>query len=80
MADEKILNEEQNESSKETKKSKDKKESFVSSVIREMKKVVWPSFGDIVKYSFAVILFCVVLCLFFEGITVVSAFVKGLFK
>ena len=67
--------------SKETMRKKaDKKESSVSSIRREMKKVVWPSAGQIVKYSFAVILFCVVLCLFFEGINLVAAFVKGMFE
>ena len=68
------------EDKKEKKKSKDKKESYFASVGREMKKVVWPSFGQIVKYSFAVILFCVVLCLFFEGINLLAAFVKGMFE
>ena len=69
------------EEKKETKKEhKDKKEGYFSKVRREMRKVVWPTFGEVVKYSLAVILFCLVLCLFFLGINAIASLVKGLFS
>jgi len=64
---------------KKEKEHKDKKESYFSKVRREMRKVVWPTIGEVVKYSVAVILFCVVLCLFFLGINAIASLVKGLF-
>ena len=65
---------------KKEKEHKDKKEGYFSKVRREMRKVVWPTFGEVVKYSLAVILFCVVLCLFFVGINAIASLVKGLFS
>ena len=62
------------------KEHKDKKEGYFSKVRREMRKVVWPTFGEVVKYSLAVILFCLVLCLFFLGINAIASLVKGLFS
>ncbi len=71
------------EKKKDNKKSdedkKEKKEGYFTLVNRELKKVVWPKGGEIIKYSLAVILFCVVLCLFFVGIDLIASFVKGLF-
>mgnify|MGYP001075152764 CR=1 FL=1 len=78
--------EEETEEKKDKKKEKknkevkeDKKEGYFASVNRELKKVVWPKGGEIAKYSLAVILFCLVLCLFFVGIDLIASFVKGLF-
>mgnify|MGYP002856127402 CR=1 FL=1 len=65
---------------KKKKEHKDKKESYFSKVRREMRKVVWPTIGEVVKYSIAVILLCVVLCLFFLGINAIASLVKGLFS
>lgn len=67
---------------KETKEKehKDKKEGYFSKLHREMKKVVWPTAGEVIKYSLAVILFCVVLCLFFIGVDAIASLVKGLFS
>ena len=62
---------------KQEKEHKDKKEGYFSRVRREMRKVVWPTAGEIVKYSLAVILFCVILCLFFLGINAIASLVKG---
>lgn len=61
------------------KKKKDKKGGFFKGVRGEMKQVVWPSAGAIAKSTIAVILICIFLCLFFEGITLLAAFIKGLF-
>ncbi len=62
------------------KKSAKKKEGFLELVGKELKKVVWPKIGEIIKYSIAVIIFCVILCLFFEGINLLAAFIKELFS
>ena len=62
---------------KETKK--EKKESYMHSVRKELKKVVWPKGGEILKYTLAVIILCVVLALFFAGVELLAAFIKGLF-
>ena len=77
--------EEETESKKEKKEkkekvSKEKKPGYLSLVHREMKKVVWPSAGDVFKYSLAVIIFCVVLIAFFIGIDALSSLIKGLFS
>ena len=45
----------------------------------ELKKVVWPSAGEIAKYSLAVILFCLILVAFFLGVDALASFIKGLF-
>ncbi len=60
-------------------KKKDKKDGYFAQVNRELKKVVWPSALDVAKYSLAVIIFCVLLCLFFLGIDLIASFIKGLF-
>ena len=65
---------------KESKKTeKEKKDGYFKQVSKELKKVVWPSVGDIFKYSLAVIIFCVLLCLFFVGIDLIASLIKGLF-
>ncbi len=60
-------------------KKQTKKDGYFKQVGKELKKVVWPKGSDIIKYSFAVIIFCVVLCLFFVGIDFIASLVKGLF-
>ncbi len=64
---------------KKGKKAK-KKEGYFDLIGKELKKVVWPKFSEIIKYSLAVIIFCVLLCLFFEGINLLAAFIKELFS
>ena len=59
--------------------AKDKKEGYFAKLRREMKKVVWPGAGKVAKYSFAVILFCVILVAFFIGIDALASLIKGLF-
>ena len=81
--DEELEEKEEPKKEKKEKKEKapvDKKPSYLSLVHREMKKVVWPSFGDVVKYSLAVIIFCIILIAFFIGIDALSSFIKGLFS
>ena len=66
------------EKKKEEKKS-NKKDGYFKLIGKELKKVVWPSAGEVAKYSLAVILFCVILVLFFVGIDALASFIKGLF-
>ena len=60
------------------KKNKKQKESFMIGLNRELKQVKWPSFKEIVKYTIATIIFCVILILFFELLTFVVASIKEL--
>ena len=73
------VKEEKNKKDKKEDKKKDKKDGYFAQVNRELKKVVWPSALDVAKYSLAVIIFCVLLCLFFIGIDLIASFIKGLF-
>lgn len=68
-----------NKEKESKKKEKEKKDGYFKHVSKELKKVVWPSVGDIFKYSLAVIIFCVLLCLFFVGIDLIASLIKGLF-
>ena len=68
-----------NKEKENKKKEKEKKDGYFKQVSKELKKVVWPSVGDIFKYSLAVIIFCVLLCLFFVGIDLIASLIKGLF-
>ena len=73
-------NSEEVEKKDKKEKKKSKKEGFFGKISRELKKVVWPSAGAVAKYSIAVIIFCVLLCLFFIGIDLIASLVKGLFS
>ena len=68
---------------KEEKKAKKKKEGLLKGIRKEMKQVVWPSAGNIVKSTIAVVAICIFLSLFFEAVTLFMAwlkvFLKGLF-
>jgi len=60
-------------------KEKKKKEGFFKGLRKEMKQVVWPTAGNVVKSTVSVILICIFLCLFFEAVALLAAFIKGLF-
>lgn len=65
---------------KNTKKDKkEKKVGFFASVKDEMKKVSWPSFKDVLKYSIATLAFCVIVAGFFILLNLLLSGVKGLF-
>ena len=70
---------EANKKEKESKKNADKKDGYLKTIGRELKKVVWPNAGDIAKYSVAVIIFCIGLVLFFLAVDALASFIKGLF-
>ena len=62
------------------KKPKVKKESYIKGVKKELKLVKWPDAKEIVKYTIATIVFCIILVAFFELLNVILAYIKGLFN
>lgn len=81
MAKEKDIKKKTN-SKKNTKKEKNNKpkESFFGGIKKELKLVKWPTFKEILKYTLATIIFCIVLVAFFELLNVIMAFIKGMFN
>ncbi len=65
---------------KKTKKSKNIKKNSSSTLKKELQMVKWPSFKDIVKYTLATIVFCIILVIFFEILNLIMAYVKGIFN
>lgn len=61
-------------------KKKVQKEGFFKGIKKELKMVKWPSFKEILKYTIATIIFCVILVAFFEILNIIMAYVKGLFN
>ena len=64
---------------KHEKKKANKKEGYLTKVRKELKKVVWPKAGEIAKYTLAVLIFCITLCLFFKAMELLAALLKELF-
>ena len=56
---------------------KDIKESYFSGVKVELKKVNWPKFKDILKYTFATIIFWLILAGFFSILNLILSLIKG---
>ncbi len=56
---------------------KNNKESYFSGVKAELKKVSWPKFKDILKYTFATIIFCLILAGFFSILNLILSLIKG---
>jgi len=67
------------EKTKKNKTAKDKKEGYLKSVRLEMKKVTFPSFKNIMKYTFATIVFCGLLVGFFILLNLLLSVIKGMF-
>lgn len=59
------------------KKKTQKKENYFKSIKKELKLVKWPTFKEVVKYTLATIVFCVVLCAFFILLNMLMAWIKG---
>ena len=53
------------------------KESYFSGVKAELKKVNWPKFKDILKYTFATFIFCLILAGFFSILNLILSLIKG---
>ena len=65
---------------KKPKEKKNKKESYIKGVKKELKLVKWPDAKEIIKYTIATIVFCIILVVFFELLNVILAYIKGLFN
>ena len=64
---------------KKEKKEKVKKETFISGTREEMKKVVWPTGKQVLKFSIITISMILFFMVFFVLINLLASFVKGLF-
>ncbi len=72
---------EKKQSKKQVKKqSKKKKEGMLKGIKAELKKVTWPSKKEILKYSVATLIFCIVLMVFFQVLDLGLSVVKGVFN
>ena len=67
---------------KKVKKQKEtkRKEGFFKGIKVELKKVTWPSKKDILKYSVATLVFCIVVMVFFQLLDFGLSIVKGVFN
>ena len=76
---EKKVKETKKEDKKKDKKDKPKKErkdGFFKEMRKEMKKVSWPGLGEVFKYTFAVIVFCLIFVGFFKLVELLAAWLK----
>ncbi len=64
---------------KKEKKTKQKvqKENYFVGVRNELAKVKWPSKAEVLKYTFATIIFVVILVIFFVLLNLVMSLIKG---
>ena len=71
-----------NKKKKIIKKNKEKKqkESFFKGIKLELKKVSWPDKKDVIKYSVATLVFCIVIVVFFQLLNFGLSVVKGVFN
>ena len=72
-AKEKTKNVKKNKKVKKVKKN----ENFFKGVKKELKLVKWPTIKEIIKYSIATVVFCIILIFFFELIKFGMAYVRG---
>lgn len=64
---------------KEIKAQEVKKDSYIKQVRIEMKKVIWPTFKNVLKYTLATIILCLIFIVFFTLLNLLISFVKGMF-
>lgn len=72
-----VKNKKQVKASKAKKETKQPQEGYFKQVRKEMKLVKWPSAKDVLKYTISTIIFCVVLCLIFMGLTAIMSLIRG---
>lgn len=65
---------------KKAKNTKVPKENYFASITSELKKVKWPSKKEVLKYTFATIMFVLVLVGFFILMSLVMSVIKGAFN
>ncbi|MBE6156197.1 MAG: preprotein translocase subunit SecE [Firmicutes bacterium] len=66
--------------SKKNVKNNKPKEKFTEGIKKELKLVKWPTVKEILKYTLATVIFCIILVAFFEVLNLVMAFIKGMFN
>ena len=64
---------------KKDNKPKVKKENYFKGVAKEMKLVKWPTFKDVVKYTVATLILCIIVCGFFLLLNLLLSIIKGWF-
>lgn len=62
------------------KKNSKKKEGLFKGIRLELKKVTWPSKKEVLKYSMATLVFCIVVMAFFQILDLGLSVVKGVFN
>lgn len=67
------------QNNKKEKTTKVKKQTYLGSIIQELKKVKWPSLKEVIKYTFATIIVCLILIGFFVALNLLMSGLKGLF-
>ena len=65
---------------KKTKAKKEVKPSYFKALKSELAKVKWPDSKEVIKYSVATITLVVIFGVFFEGLNLLEALVKGMFN
>ncbi len=79
--EEKIVKEEKKvkkvNKTKKEKKNKNK-EGLVTGVKKELKMVKWPTIKELIKYTGAVIILCIILVAFFQCLDIILAYIKGM--
>lgn len=65
---------------KKSLKEKTNKPRFFKSVKLEMSKVKWPDAKTMVKYTIATLVFAIFLGIFFYGLSLLFALLKGMFN
>lgn len=64
---------------KKKKEKKEKKPGYFKEVRMELKKVTFPSFKNVMKYTLATLLFCGFVVLFFILLNLLLSVIKGMF-
>lgn len=77
--EEKEMDLEQDRKEKKKKEKKSKKTSYLKEVRLELKKVTFPSFKSVMKYTLATVLFCGFVVVFFILLNLLLSVVKGMF-
>jgi len=75
----KVVKEEEVVKTKKKKEKKEKKPGYFKEVRGELKKVTFPSFKNVMKYTFATIVFCGLLVGFFILLNLLLSGIKGMF-
>ena len=65
---------------KKDNKKKVQKEGFIKGIKKELKLVKWPTIKELLKYTVATIIFCIIFVAFFIALNAIMAYVKGLFS